>query len=96
MRSVVPQTGPAANVPQIKVHDVLLEVNGTDARRSHDELRRALDTGNSYATLKLRKAESKPTSSTTPASPAYPTGGRPAPKEDEPYGSFLPCCMRRF
>ena len=46
--------GPAAHT-DIKVGDILLQVNGIDARASHEELKTALGTTDAAA-LKLRRA----------------------------------------
>jgi hypothetical protein len=47
--------GPAAN-SAIRKNDLILEVNGVDARASHDELKKALGMSGEDAVLKLRRA----------------------------------------
>ena len=86
----IDKDGPAAG-HNIAVGDILLEVNGVDARASHEELKVALGSTQS-ATLRLRRPD---TASLAPT---------PAPKPSEPStkgggggggGGFFPCCMHR-
>jgi len=89
--------GPAAKT-DIKLGDILLEVNGVDARASHDELKKALGTTDA-AELKLRRA---PTTKYTTA-PYKENEGKmsnegklPGSKSDGGVGSwFSTCCSAR-
>jgi len=81
----IDKAGPAAG-RSISIGDILLTVNGVDARASHEELKAALSSTQS-ATLKLRKASAV---SLTPT-PA-PKGTIGVVKQD---GGWFNCCMQR-
>ena len=86
-------TGPAAG-HDIASGDILLEVNGVDARASHEELKKALGSTDS-ATLRLRRPRTGLSEPSTPTS-LVPS---PAPKSTAPPNPigipFFPCCMHR-
>ena len=82
--------GPAAKT-DIVVGDILLEVNGVDARASHDELKKALGTTDA-AVLKLRRVGS------TPAAVALPDAKAPVTlpvNKPDGGGAWFGCCATR-
>ena len=88
IQDIDPQ-GPAAKT-DIAVGDILLEVNGVDARASHEELKTALGTTDA-AVLKLKRAplEQIPLEGLSEVEAA---AGKPV----EPAGfSFFGCCATR-
>lgn len=79
--------GPAAN-SAIRKNDLILEVNGVDARASHDELKRALGMSGEDALLKLRRAPAHGPGGHAYANPNEIDAGRQ--KDDAGWLSF--CC----
>lgn len=84
--------GPAAKT-DIAVGDILLEVNGVDARASHEELKKALGTTDA-AVLKLRRV---PSSSTLkPPSVTEAAARKPVGQADDKGGfNIFGCCAAR-
>jgi hypothetical protein len=89
--------GPAAGT-EIALGDSLLEVNGVDARATHDTLRRALSVSNT-ALLKLRCARYASNVSNAPNSkpPKSAASGKPLKSNapDDPTSLFAWCCAER-
>ena len=89
IQDIDPQ-GPAAKT-DIQVGDILLEVNGVDARASHEELKKALGTTDA-AVLKLRRVAAPMDASTLSKAANIKT----APKTSDGGGGFLfGCCATR-
>ena len=83
--------GPAAKT-DIMVGDVLLEVNGVDARASHDELKKALGFTDA-AILKLKRAAPKPAEQLPEKGMSLaPTI---TPKQSGGFASIFGCCASR-
>jgi len=87
--------GPAAKT-EITVGDVLLEVNGIDARASHEELKKALGTTDA-ALLKLRRSTPKAVLDPEPKAISETLGSGKYDEKPKPQSGFFlfSCCASR-